>query len=68
MITYFIPTKVCAPWLAAKRGLFSCNDQALLARCLKYIQSVFNLIVDILMDIHGCYIVEPIDSCHMTVS
>ena len=32
--------------------LFSCNDRALLARCAKHIQSVFNLIVDILMDIH----------------
>ena len=32
--------------------LFHCNDRALLARCPRHIQSVFNLIVDILMDIH----------------
>ena len=38
-------------WLAAKWARFSCNDQALLARCPRHIQSVFNLIVDILMDI-----------------
>ena len=34
------------------RALFSCNDRALLARCSRHIQSVLNLIVDILMDIH----------------
>ena len=32
--------------------VISCNDRALLARCPKHIQSVFNLIVDILMNIH----------------
>ena len=35
-----------------KRALFSCNDLALLARCPRHIQSVFNLIVDIVMDLH----------------
>ena len=40
-------TIVCA----AKQALCSCNDQALLARCPRHIQSVFHLIVDILMDI-----------------
>ena len=33
--------------LAAKQAIFSCNDQALLARCPRHIQSVFNMIVDI---------------------
>ena len=37
---------MCSDWL------FSCNDQAILARCPRYIQSVFNLLVDILMDIY----------------
>ena len=32
--------------------LFSCNDRALLAWCPRHIQSVSNLMVDILMDIH----------------
>ena len=32
--------------------LFSCNEQALLAACPRHIQSLFNLIVDILMGIH----------------
>ena len=32
--------------------LFSCNDRAILARCPKYIQFVFNLIADILIDIY----------------
>ena len=42
-------------WLqqyARSDWLFLCNDRALLARCPRHIQSVFNLIVDILMDIH----------------
>ena len=32
--------------------LFYSNFQALLARCPKHVQAVFNLIVDFLMDIH----------------
>ena len=45
-------TIVCALRLAAKQALFSCNDQALPARCPRHIQSVLNLIdLDILMDI-----------------
>ena len=32
--------------------LFSCNDRALLARCPRHMQFVFNLMVDIPMDIH----------------
>ena len=40
-------------WYARSDWLFSCNDQALLARCPRHIRSVFNfMIVDILMDIH----------------
>ena len=39
-------TKTRSDWL------FSCNDRALLARCPRHIQSVFNLIVGILMNIH----------------
>ena len=38
--------------------LLSSNDRALLARCPRDIQSVFNLILDILVDIH-----VKIDSC-----
>ena len=53
-------TIVCALWLAAKRALFSFNGWALLARCSRHIQSVFNLIVDILMDFHVDW---SIDSC-----
>ena len=45
-------TIVCALSLAAKQALFSSDDWALPARCPRHIQSVFNLIVDILMDIH----------------
>ena len=37
----------CSDW-----ALFSCDDQALLARCPGHIPSVFNLIVDIVLDIH----------------
>ena len=40
-------TKTRSDWL-----FFFCNDPALLARCPRHIQSVFNLIVDILMDIY----------------
>ena len=57
---YYMATIVCALWLAAKRALFSFNDWALLARCSRHIQSVFNLIVDILMDFHVDW---SIDSC-----
>ena len=32
--------------------LFSCNDRALLAGCPRHMLSVFNLTVDVLMDIH----------------
>ena len=39
-------------WLDAKQALFSCKDWALPARWPRYIQSVFNLIVNILMAIH----------------
>ena len=52
--------------------LFSCNDQALLARCPRHIQCVFNLIVDILMDmlwsIDSCQKRVSADQCHLTVS
>ena len=51
---YHMATIVRALWLAAKRALVSCNDRALLARCLRRVQSAFNLIVDILMG-HSCY-------------
>ena len=53
-------------------ALFSCNDQALLARCARHIESVFNLIVDILMDmlwsIDSCQKRVSADQCHLTVS
>ena len=39
-------------WLFSRNdwALLSFNDQALLARCPRHIQSVFNLMVDILKD------------------
>ena len=72
---YYMVAIVRAFWLAAKRALFSCNDGALLQlpRCSRHIQSVFNLIVDILMDIHVMVNWQlskrvSADQCHMTVS
>ena len=72
---YHMATIVRALWLATKRALFSYNDRALLqlARCSRHIQSVFNLIVDIVMDIHvmvNWQLSKRIfaDECHMTVS
>ena len=61
IIAEYMATIVCALPLAAKRALFSCIDQPLLARCRRHIQSVFNLIVDILMK-NPCY-GQLIDSC-----
>ena len=57
---------MCSDWL------FSCNDQALLARCPRYIQSVFNLLVDILMDIYVMVDWQlsksvSADQCHQSV-
>ena len=54
MVHYYLATIVRALWLAAKGALFSCicDDRALSHRCPKHIQSVFNLIVDLLMGIH----------------
>ena len=72
---YYMAAIVRALWLAAKRALVSCNDGALLPlpRCSRHIQSVFNLIVDILMDIHVMVNWQlskrvSADQCHMTVS
>ena len=39
-------------WLLSGHYFLYCNYRALLSRWPKHIQSVFNLIVDILMDIH----------------
>ena len=39
-------------WYARSDWLFSCNEQAVIARFPKHIQSVFNLIVDILTDMY----------------
>ena len=53
--------------------LFSCNDPVLLAKCPRYIHSVFNLIVDILMGmIHvmvNCTAQKGylLYQCHMTL-
>ena len=44
---YYMATIVLAFWLAAERARFPCNNRALLARCQRHIQPVFNLIVDI---------------------
>ena len=54
-------------------SLFSSNDRALLARCPRHIQSVFNFIVDIPMDIHimvNWQLSKRASAvqCHMTVS
>ena len=68
-------TIVRALWLAAKGTLFSCNNQALLATCPRHIQSVFNVLVDILIDIRvmvncrGTAVKKTsADQCHLTVS
>ena len=60
-------------WYVCSYWLFSCNDRALLARCPRHIQSVLNLIVDILMDTHVVVNWQlskrvSIDQCHLTVS
>ena len=41
--------------LAAKRATFSCDDRALLARCPRHTQSVFDLIVDIHVNCQKSY-------------
>ena len=70
---YYVATIVCTLWLAAKRALFSFNDWALLAMCSRHIQSMFNLIVDILMDFHVNWLIDSCqkrlstDQCYMTV-
>ena len=38
---YYTATIVCALWLAAKWAICSCNEWALLARCLRQTKSVF---------------------------
>ena len=66
---YFMATIVHVLWLAVERARFSCNDQALLARCPKHILSVFNLIVDIHVMVNWQLSKRvSIDQCHMTVS
>ena len=50
-IIIYISTIECMLWLAAERARFPCNDWALLARCPRHRQSVFNLIVGI----RACY-------------
>ena len=40
--------------------LFSCNDPALPARCLRHLQTLFNLIVDIFS---WTFVLLSIDSC-----
>jgi len=55
VFSFLNPLRAFIIWLqryTPSDWLFSCNDQALLARCPRRIQSVFYLIVDILMDIH----------------
>ena len=54
-------------------GLFFCNDRILPARCLRHIQSVFNLIVDNDPYGHPCLMVNwqlskriSADQCHLT--
>ena len=62
----------CSNWLL-KQAVFSCNDQALLARCPRHIQPVFNLIVDMHPYGHPCCgqftAVKKVftDQYHMTV-
>ena len=55
VFSFLDPLRAFIIWLqryTPSDWLFSCNDQALPARCPRRIQSVFNLVVDILMDIH----------------
>ena len=71
---YYMALLYGSDWLFScnVEALFSCNDQALLARCARHIESVFNLIVDILMDmlwsIDSCQKRVSADQCHLTVS
>ena len=56
-----------------ERALFSSNDQALPARCPRHIQSVFKMILDILMDINVMVNWQlskrvSTDQCHLSVS
>ena len=71
-LNYFIiwlQQNTCSYWL------FSCDDWALQARCPRHIQSVFNLIVVIFMDIHvtvnwqlSKMVSADHDQCQLTVS
>ena len=68
VLFYYMATIVRTHWLAV-----SCNDQAILARYPRHIQSVFNLVVEILMDIHVMVNWQlskrvSADQCHLTVS
>ena len=72
ILFYYMATMVRALWLAAILALFSCNDRALPVRYPRHIQSVFNLIVDILMNIHvmaNWQLSQRVsaDQCHMTL-
>ena len=65
---YCMATIIRTLWLAAKWALLSCNDWALLARCPRHIQSVLNLIVNILVMVNWQLSKRvSADQCHMTV-
>ena len=71
--TYCMAKIVRSLWLAAKWALCSCNDHSFLARCPRHIQSVFNLIMGILINIHVMVDWQQlkrvfVDQCQMTVS
>ena len=68
-VNYYMATKVRVFWLAAKLAKVSCNDRALVARCPRHIQCVFNLIVDIHVMVNWQrWKRVSADQCHMFVS
>ena len=70
---YYMDLLYNSDWLFScdDQALFSYNDWVLLARCPRNIECVFNLIVDILMDmlwsIDSCQKRVPADQCRLTV-
>ena len=65
-VIYYMATIVHVLWLAAKRALFFKKNRALVARCPRHKQAVFNLIVGILMDNHLIVMGKvSADQCHM---
>ena len=74
--SYFCSYLLLSTWLQLyprSDWLFSCNDRVLLAWCPRHKQSVFNLMLDILIDVHVMFNWQlskrlSTDQCHLTVS